>query len=79
MEKQIFFSFLAYDFQIALQSATQDFMFKFEFSEYRFERVKGIDPAKNGQIRNFIFFLQKKRVFICWLINSQNIIGLAQL
>ena len=35
-----FASFLAKDIQIALQIATQNFKFKVEFLEYRFERVK---------------------------------------
>ena len=36
----MFSYFLAKYFQIAIQIATQIFMFIFEFSEYRFERVK---------------------------------------
>ena len=31
---------MAWDFQIALKSATQNFKFKFEFSKYRFEMVE---------------------------------------
>jgi len=37
--KDTFSSFLTYDSQIALQSATQNFKFNLEFSEYRLERV----------------------------------------
>ena len=38
--ENVFSSFLAQDFEIALQSATKNFKFKIDFSEYRFERVK---------------------------------------
>ena len=47
-------SFLALDFKIALQSATRNFKFKFEFLEYRFERVNAYGsptPALAASIR----------------------------
>ena len=41
---------MAQDFQKALQRATQSFKFKFEFSEYRFERVKERLPIMEEKI-----------------------------
>ena len=41
-KKKRFSTFLAKDFQKALQIATQNFKFKLEFSEYHLEGVKPV-------------------------------------
>ena len=62
--------FLALDFQIALQSATQIFKFKFEFSEYRLERVKLVGACHGKKVlTRLMIFLPKLKTF-CFNLGS---------